>query len=217
MSTINPNSRWWNRTSGKVTLAWILWIVAMACCFAVGWMFDLEDSSETPAIIISVLFPVALLLIIGNVFVYPNDEDNFNPRIIFFPLAGMFFFQGAGDLTRSFVKDQPYATYSLWTLGGGLAALVVIELVSRKLAGNRVVRGRVMRGGTRTRGRVTHARGYYENYHKVTRVTVQFTDLSGTQRWAKQTVAGTVRVGEFLPVQYLQGELDSSKSAVVIG
>ncbi|MGO1592529.1 MAG: hypothetical protein ACTH1Z_11125 [Ancrocorticia sp.] len=216
MSTVDPNSKWRNRASGRITISWIMWIVALAGFFVIGWSFDLDGDSERMAIIISILFPLGLILLIGTAFVYPSDEDAFNPRPFFFPQAGMFIFMGAGDIARRLARDTPLNIITLAFVAAGALALVIIELISRRLEARRKIRGRVQGGGVKTRGRVTRARGYYENHHKVTRVTVQFTDSLGTQRWAKQTLGGTARVGDTLSVQYLQHELDSSSAAVVI-
>lgn len=214
MSLVNPSTRWWNSLRNRRRLAWVSWVISIGAFVATGWLFETMDGAK-----VAILFPLGMITMLGGEFLYllgSDPDDDFNPRVVFFPLAALFIAQGVGQSAHGIVHGQEVATMAAIFVGVGVLTLIVVEVVSRRLEGNRVVAADVMRGGIRTQGTVTRARGYYLNEARVTRVTVEFTDHTGRQRWASQTVGGAVRVGERLSVQYLPEELHR-KACVVIG
>lgn len=214
MSLINPSTRWWNSHHLRRRLAWVCWAISLGAFFATGWTAETMDGA-----LIAIVFPLGMVTMLGGEFLYllgTDSEEAFNPRVVFFPLGGLFVAQGAGQIAHAVVHGHGVATMGIIFAAVGVLALIVVEVVSRRLEGNRAVAQDVLRGGITTRGTVTRARGYYLNEARVTRVTVEFTDHDGRKRWASQTVGGAVRVGERLSVQYLPEELHR-RAGVVIG
>ncbi len=214
MSLIDPSTRWWNSYRVRGWAARACWVVSMTSCFVIGWSFiaGVGPADETSGWLFSALLPLSVLLIIAGAFLHLASDpggrsEDWNPRIIFLPIAGSFFFQGAGAVARAVSEGVAVRTFPAVLAAVGLVAAVLVEVISRRVESVRARRGRVARSGITTRGTVTRTRGYSLNESRVSRVTVTFTDAAGRQRWASQTVAGPVRVGARMTVQYLPGEL----------
>lgn len=214
MSLINPSTRWWNREGTRRALAWSCWVVGAVCFFVVGAVFV-----NSHPVVIPVLFPLGLTCLLGGSFAHlaAVGSDDFDPRPVFLPVAGLFLCLGLGHLASGlFNGDEIMLIPVIFTAAGALA-VVVILLLSRRVEAHRFVRTRVLGAGIITTGEVTRAHGYYLNHSRVTRVTVQFTDHEGLQRWASDTVGGDVGVGQRLSVRFLPDELDRTSGVVISG
>lgn len=223
MSLIDPSTRWWNRYGVRRGAAWGCWIASMLVIFTVGWAFGAvfapdDGASFRPQAFIPILFPVGLILLLAGgclYFLSEEDDSEFKPRVIFFPLACLFMAQGLGDVAYRLVHGQPLEPIALGFAALGAAGLMVGEAIIRRRERNQVVRERVERSGIKTRGEVTRARGYFVNHWRVTRVTVAFVDQAGRKRWASQTVDGAVRVGQAVTVRYSAEHLDRRAGVIV--
>lgn len=172
---------------------------------------------------IPVCFVGAILLLIAAAFLcitrddaFRGDIDEFNPRVIITPLAGMFLVMGGAEITHAQVDGRSILGVPLAFAICGALAIVVIELILFVMRRTRNVRAQVRRRGVTTEGTVTRARGYTLNYHRVTRVAVRFTDHLGRHRWVSETVAGQVPVGAKLKVRYSPDDLERKGGAFLL-
>jgi len=220
MSLTDPTTRWWNRDSTRRAAAYVCWIVGIGLALYSSWTLwgtsgTFDGSAPTWFVIVSAILPIPLLIAGVFLYLFSVESDQPSGRALSFPLAAYFIAIGLGGLFGQAERTITLVVMNAIFVVGGVIAMVVAEVATRRGVSNAQLRDRVERSGVTTRGRVTRARSYFLNHHAVTRVTVEFTDTDGQRRWASQTVAGEVRTGSMLNVRYSPSDL-SRKAAVVI-
>lgn len=224
MSLINPESRWWNRDRTRRIAGIVVLVIAVLLALISTPMLVLSGDVSVPMGITIAGSVLPIPLTIGAMFLIASGSDDiYGGRMVGIPLAALFIAMGAGFL----IADGYAATHDLprslaisvqgWLFViGGLLVIAGVEVFRKRSAERTAVEARVSRGGVRTTGVVTRAFNYSEDYRPVARVTVQFADSDGNQRWAKATVGGPLKKGTRVPVRYLPDEL-GRRGAVVIG
>ncbi|MFF2654048.1 hypothetical protein [Streptomyces sp. NPDC058045] len=216
MSLVDPASRWWNRDANRRGAAYTCWTVAVLLALVGMWSTMAAGVSPLPMWfgVASAVLPIPLLL--GGMFLIgfaSAHRDGLDPRYLVVPLASYFIANGTGALLGGYQSEHGleggHAVFAVF-LAGGIAAIAVSGLLRRHSRARASLRELVGRSGVVTTGVVTRARGSLLNHRPATRVTVKFTDTRGRDRWATDTIAGTVHTGEKLRVHYAPDAPDAT-------
>lgn len=221
MSLIDPSTHWWNRGGPRRIAAGVCWVVSIALSLVAGWAttgaLGPSGADAAPAWLIPIAATTSLLLLLAGVFLWivGGRFDEFDPRVVFMPLAATFVAQGVGETIHAVTKGVRPQTVSIVFMIVGAVALVVTHLIARALVSHRALQARVEHAGVVTTGRVTRTLGYFIDHSPVTRVVVEFTDTDGRTRWITKTVGGRLQNGAPLTVRYLPDEL-GRRAAVTV-
>jgi len=222
MSMTDPDARWWNTNRTRRRAAYVLVALGIVAAFLGGAGMSGLGSTESfwmpEAVIIVCLFAAIPLLVGGTLLqAFGVDDKQQNARVLSWGLPLYFVAMGAGSLIG--VSRLPYGlggaevVFVLFIVGGA-GAIAGIEIWRRRSLRTARVQRRA-KSGVNAMGTVTRAKSYSVNYQAVTRVTVRFTDTDGRPRWTKQTVAGNIRKGARVQVQYSPADL-GRRGAVVV-
>ncbi|WP_280458566.1 DUF3592 domain-containing protein [Nocardia carnea] len=197
---------------------------AAVCAFlAVGWStgetLGAGPEYSTPGRVVAVALPAGIMALVAGVFALAagTESPEFEPRIVFSPLAAVFVAHGAGGIAHGVLTATPPPVLSVGFTAAGAAAMVAVEVIARAMTRNRRLPQRVRTEGRATTGRVTRAsRRDSDDGARSTRVTVEFTDHAGRTRRTSGWVDGVTVVNTRIQVRYLPEFLDH-RAGVVVG
>lgn len=209
MSLVAPDTRWWNRSAIRRIGARVCWIVAVGGAFLGSWSLFAGGDALMPFTLGMVgVFAAIPLIVLGMfLFLLSTNDEAFEPRSIFTPLAAYFVANGAGGAIGQHQLDGKLPVLSIIFVLAGLAAIGLVEVFRRRSRSDQQLRSAVERDGAETTGHVTRARSYSIDYRQVTRVTVKFIDAAGRELWTSQSVPGVLTVGAQVRVRYSPSEL----------
>lgn len=223
MSLVDPDTRWWRKSRTRSIAAHVLTTLGIVGGFVGSWGMPgmgADDGTWVPQGVALACVFVGIPLLVGGglLHAFGVDDDTQKSRFVLWSLPLYFIASGTGAILGVYQADmawnEGFVVFPVF-VAGGIAAIVVIELVRRRSQVATHLRTRVERSGVTTCGTVTRARTYSVNYDTVTRVTVRFTDIAGQTRWTRQAVSGEVTKGSQLKVRYSPDDLDR-KAAVVV-
>ncbi|TYQ09982.1 UNVERIFIED_ORG: hypothetical protein L601_000300001210 [Gordonia westfalica J30] len=200
-----PNRTVSDRVIGRIcaVLAAICGAGGLAVFFHIGWSQSAGFPSES-VIPGSVVWGLAFLIACTGLLVLSHGDDEHEPRIVGWPVAGCLIADGLGALAYT-VANEPSAigATSFILIGLGAAIAAVAEMLARRLWRRRRIRERAEISGVDVEGTVTHLSSAVHDDRDVWWATVSFSVPGGTTYTTKHLFDHKPRMGARVGVRYL--------------